>query len=181
MIGMDTKMAGQTPGRATSAPRFDYAAKISETEGKLFLGLIQTLHSEPTASAFGRLIRKDLREDDYVQLAHLFEEVSVLALHGLISEELLFDGFALDKYWDELREDAMRLRKITGNDKFCENFEIAAERARKYREDRPPKLRWNKRRPPGDGDSGTRPYGGLDRPQVPGTGEPARPGEPVER
>jgi hypothetical protein len=181
MIAMDTKMAGQTPGGATSGPRFDYAAKISETEGKLFLGLIQTLHSEPTASAFGRLIRKDLREDDYVQLAHLFEEVSVLALHGLISEELLFDGFALDKYWDELREDVMRLRKITGNDKFCENFEIAAERARKYREDRPPKLRWNKRRPPGDDDSARRPYGGLDRPPVPGTGEPARPQEPVER
>ena len=42
------------------------------------------LHSEPVAPAFGRLLKKKLEPDDYVLLAHLFEEISVLALHHLI-------------------------------------------------------------------------------------------------
>ena len=174
-------MTGPALGGATSGPRFGYAAKIPEAEGSLLLGLIQTIHSEPTASAFARLLRKDLREeDDYVQLAHLFEEVSVLALHRLIREELLFDAFAFDMYWDELREDVARLRKVTGNDKFCENFEIAAERARKYRDDRPPKLRWEKRPAPGNEPPG-RPPGGPDRSPVPRGGGPSAVREPAER
>jgi hypothetical protein len=160
--------------------RGEYAGRIPETEGALFLGLIQTLHSEPTASAFARLLRKELREDDYIQLAHLFEEVSVLALHRLIREELLFDGFAFDMYWDELREDVARLRRVTGNEKLCENFEIAAERARKYREDRPPKLRWDRRPAPGDEPPGP-PPGGLDRPRAPTSGGPAEALRPAER
>ena len=66
----------------------------------------------------------------------------MLALHRLIPEALLFDAFAFDLYWDELREDVMEARRSTGNEKYCENFEIAAERARIYRNDRPPKRRW---------------------------------------
>ena len=77
--------------------------------------------------------------------AHLFEEISVLALHHLVPEALLFDAFGFDLYWDELREDIMSLRQQTGNEKFCENFEIAADRARDYRNDRPPKRRWQHR------------------------------------
>jgi hypothetical protein len=126
-----------------------------------FISLMRILHSEPTASAFARLLRKELVADDYVQLAHLFEEISVLALHRHIAEELLFDAFAVDMYWDELREDVLRVRHLTGNEKFCENFEIAAERARAYRLDFPPKMRWQRRRPPGDdgppGDQGRGP------------------------
>jgi len=115
-----------------------------------FIGIMRILHSEPTASAFARLLRKELLADDYVQLAHLFEEVSVLALHHHIAEELLFDAFAFDMYWDELREDVLGVRRLAGNDKFCENFEIAAERAQRYRKDFPPKLRWQRRDRPGD-------------------------------
>ena len=159
----------------------EYAARIPDTEGALFLGLIQTLHSEPTASAFARLLSKELRQDDYIQLAHLFEEVSVLALHRLITEELLFDGFAFDMYWDELREDVVRLRRASGNDKLCENFEIAAERARKYRDDRPPKLRWEKRPRPGDEPPGRPPPGGHDRPQAPSGGGQSAAVKPAER
>ena len=103
---------------------------------------MQVLHGEPTAPAFARLLKKTLEPDDYVLLAHVFEEISVLALHHLVPEALLFDAFAFDLYWDELREDVLRLRAGTGNEKFCENFEIAAERAREYRADRPPKTRW---------------------------------------
>ena len=103
---------------------------------------MQVLHGEPTAPAFARLLKKTLEPDDYVLLAHVFEEISVLALHHLVPEALLFDAFAFDLYWDELREDVLRLRADTGNEKFCENFEIAAERAREYRADRPPKTRW---------------------------------------
>lgn len=78
-------------------------------------------------------------------LAHLFEEISVLALHHLIPEALLFDAFAFDLYWDELREDVIKLRAANANEKFCENFELAAQRAREYRADRPPKTRWKHR------------------------------------
>jgi hypothetical protein len=109
------------------------------------------LHSESVAPAFGRLLKKSLQPEDYVLLAHLFEEISVLALHHLIPEALLFDAFAFDLYWDELREDILSLRRQTGNAKFCENFEIAADRARDYRNDRPPKRR---RRPESEGGGG---------------------------
>jgi hypothetical protein len=115
-----------------------------------FIGLMRIVHSEPSASAFARLLRKELVADDYVQLAHLFEEISVLALHRHIAEELVFDAFAFDMYWDELREDVLEVRRVTGNEKFCENFEIAAERARRYRKDFPPKMRWQRRDRPGD-------------------------------
>lgn len=139
--------------------------RASADHAQIFVAIMQMLHTEPNADAFARLLRKRLQPDDYMQLAHLFEEICVLALHHLIPEALLFDAFAFDLYWDELREDVLGLRATTGNDKFCENFEIAAERAREYRADRPPKLRW-KHRDEGSGPSG--PEGGLgDRPPGP--------------
>ena len=137
------------------APDF---GRVSAEHAQAFIAIINTLHSGPTAPAFGRLLQKKLEPDDYMLLAHLFEEISVLALHHLIPEALLFDAFAFDLYWDELREDVLALRAETGNEKFCENFEIAAERARDYRNDRPPKLRWKHR---GGGEAPQDPRGGL--------------------
>ena len=162
------------PGSADSRPPSPGFGRVSGEHAQTFISIIKVLHSEPTAAAYGRLLKKTLEPDDYMLLAHLFEEISVLALHHLIPEALLFDAFAFDLYWDELREDVMALRAQTGNDKFCENFEIAAERARAYRTDRPPKLRWTRRggedAPPGPpGGLGVRPPG--PRPQ----GTPARP------
>lgn len=157
-----------------SAPDF---GRISAEHAQIFVGVINTLHSEPTGHAFARLLQKSLQGDDYVLLAHIFEEISVLALHHLIPEALLFDAFAFDLYWDELREDVMKLRNATGNDKLCENFEIAAERAREYRADRPPKTRWMDR---GEGPSD--PEGGLGarRPGPPPHSAPSAPSpEPV--
>ncbi|HSS60742.1 MAG TPA: hypothetical protein VLK30_04710, partial [Candidatus Limnocylindrales bacterium] len=118
---------------------------MSAEHTETFIAISNILHSEATGPAFGRLLKKTLEADDYVLLAHLFEEISVLALHRLIPEALLFDAFAFDLYWDELREDVARLRAATGNEKFCENFELAAEQAREYRADRPPKTRWRQR------------------------------------
>jgi hypothetical protein len=123
-----------------------------------FLGIMSVLHSEAVAPSFSRLLSKKLQPDDYVLLAHVFEEISVLALHRLIPEALLFDAFAFDLYWEELREDVLAARHATANEKYCENFEIAAERARIYRNDRPPKRRWLHRRD--EGDSGEPPHGG---------------------
>jgi hypothetical protein len=59
--------------------------------------------------------------------------------HGLIVEDLLFDAFAFDHYWDELKGAVKAVRKKTGNDKLCENFELAAGVATMYREARPVK------------------------------------------
>src|SRR5258708_35753070 len=122
-------------------PALDFG-RVTQEYAAAFLGIMSMLHGEPVAPAYGRLLKKSLQPDDYVLLAHLFEEISVLALHHLIPEALLYDAFAFDLYWDEVREDVIRTRKQTGNDKFCENFELAAERAREYRADRPPKHRW---------------------------------------
>lgn len=159
------------------APDF---GKVSAEHAQTFVGIINALHNGPTGPAFGRLLQKKLEPDDYMLLAHLFEEFSVMALHHLIPEALLFDAFAFDLYWDELREDIVGLRAQTGNDKFCENFEIAAERAREYRQDRPPKLRWM-RRPKGEG-PGDPPGGhGVRPPRHPSSGAPPEPRpEPVE-
>jgi hypothetical protein len=98
-------------------------------------------------------------------------------LHHFLAEELLFDAFAFDMYWDELREDVLRLRALEGNEKLCENFEIAAERAREYRRTFPPKLRWQRRRPPGEPpESGGE--GGLTPPR-PGDQGPSGECQPV--
>jgi hypothetical protein len=134
------------------------------------------LHSDPVAPAFGRLLKKSLQPDDYVLLAHLFEEISVMALHHLIPEALLFDAFAFDLYWDELREDIGSLRQQTGNEKFCENFEIAADRAREYRNDRPPKRRWQ-HRSEGEGPDDLRPHRPPDLGPAAPAAEPSAPAE----
>jgi len=105
-----------------------------------FLGIMQILHSEPNSSAFARLLSRQLQDGDEIPLAHLFEEVSTLALHGLIVEDLVFDAFAIDLYWDQLKGAVKKVRKSTSNPKFCENFEIAAKLAESYREERPGKV-----------------------------------------
>jgi hypothetical protein len=135
-----------------------------------FLEIMSLLHAEPVAPAFGRLLSKKLEPGDYILLAHVFEEISVLALHHLIPEALLFDAFAFDLYWDELREDVLATRQQTGNEKFCENFEIAAERARIYRRDRPPKRRWLDRREDSDQDEPPHHHGGGQGPHDPQPG-----------
>ncbi len=130
-------------------PHVDFGRSTPE-QVPTFVAIMKVLHAEPLASAFARLLKKELQGDDHLHLAHLFEEVSVLALHRHLAEELLFDAFAFDMYCDELREDVLNVRALEGNEKFCENFEIAAERAREYRRTFPPKLRWQRRRPPGE-------------------------------
>jgi hypothetical protein len=155
------------------APDF---GRVTQEHAATFLGIMSMLHGEPVAPAFGRLLKKSLQPDDYVLLAHLFEEISVLALHHLIPEALLFDAFGFDLYWDELREDVMSLRQQTGNEKFCENFEIAADRARDYRNDRPPKRRWQ-HSSEGEGPEDRRPNRPPDLgPAAPGA-EPSTPAE----
>jgi len=139
---------------------------------------MRLLHSEPTASAFNRLLTKELGGDDHVTLVHVFEEISVLALHRLIGEDLLFDAYAFDLYWEELREDVLALRRQTANQKLGEHFALAAERAREHRRPLPTKLRWGRDDPPGGGWKGggrghPRPATGPDPPAA--AARPARP------
>jgi len=154
--------------------------RVAPEHAATLLGIMSLLHGEPVAPAFGRLLKKRLEPGDYMLLAHIFEEVSVLALHRLIPETLLFDAFAFDLYWDELREDILSLRRHTGNEKFCENFEIAADRARDYRSERPPKRRWRHKPEGGDppdppGGPGRRPPGPAPErgSESPGSGRPS--------
>jgi len=103
------------PSPTESGPPAPGFGRVSAEHAQTFIGIMHTLHSEPTATAFGRLLKKNLQADDYMLLAHVFEEISVLTLHHLIPEALLFDAFAFDLYWDELREDILALRTQTGN------------------------------------------------------------------
>jgi hypothetical protein len=118
-------------------PRFG-TARREDLPG--FIGIMQILHQEPTSSAFARLLTATQTPEDEIPLAHVFEEISTLALHGLLPGDLLFDAFAIDVYWNALSARITEVRKATGNDKFCENFEIANELAIAYREERPTKV-----------------------------------------
>lgn len=104
-----------------------------------FLGIMRVLREPTVAPAFTRLITGRVEEADEAPLAHLFEEICTLALHHLIAEDLLFDAFAIDLYWDRLKDTVMQVREQSGNVKFCENFEVAALLAKAYRERRPHK------------------------------------------
>ena len=123
-----------TAGRLT--PKFGNATR-DDLPG--FLGIMRIIHQEPNSSAFARLLLGQPKSEDEIPLAHLFEEISTLALHGLIVEDLLFDAFAFDYYWEQLKGAVDKARERTGNRKFCENFELAAKLATAYRESRPPK------------------------------------------
>ena len=124
---------------ATTARRTPKFGNATREDVPAFLGIMRIVHQEPNSSAFARLLTQEQRPDDEIPLAHLFEEISTLALHGLIVEDLLFDAFAFDYYWDQLKPAVVKARKSTGNKKFCENFEQAAALAIAYREARPPK------------------------------------------
>jgi hypothetical protein len=113
------------------APRFTTHTSDDTT---VLLGIIRTIHSDPLSSAFSRLLTGRLQGDDAVGLAHFFEEISVLHEHGHIAEALLFDMFALDLYWDQLKGEVKSIRKKSGNPKFAENFEMTARIAADYRD-----------------------------------------------
>lgn len=134
-------MAGPVVHEPASAlrrpPQFGTASK-DDVPG--FLGIMRIIHQEPNSSAFARLLTGQQKAEDEIPLAHLFEEVSTLALHGLIAEDLLFDAFAFDYYWEALKGSVRAARKKTSNQKFCENFELAAQLAVAYREARPAKV-----------------------------------------
>jgi len=125
------------PAETRWTPQFGTA---TASDVPAFIGIMQIIHQEPTASAFARLLSGSMRTEDEVPLAHLFEEIATLALHGLLVEDLLFDAFAFDHYWEQLEQPVLTLRRRGHNPKFGENFEIAAGLARAYREARPPKV-----------------------------------------
>jgi len=104
------------------------------------LGIMGILHSEPLASAFNHLLVGKLAGDDAISLTHFFEEVAVLVNHRRVAEDLVFDMLALDLYWNQLEKSIQQTRKSSGNAKFAENFEIVAQSAGEYREQKPSKL-----------------------------------------
>ena len=132
-------MAGPVVHKLSEKPRPRFGTARRE-DVPAFIGIMQILHQEPISSSFSRLLSGTQRPDDEIQMAHVFEEISTLALHGLLPEDLLFDAFAIDIYWDQLKGRVGQVRKTTGNDKLCENFELAAELAVAYREERPAKV-----------------------------------------
>jgi hypothetical protein len=111
--------------------------RATPEDAQVLLGLMRVLHAEPLSSGFSKLLTNQVSEADALPLAHFFEETSVLAERGHLAEDLLFDVFALDLYWDQLEGAVQAARKRTQNAKLCENFETLAEVAREYRAARP--------------------------------------------
>src|ERR1700737_481616 len=105
-----------------------------------FLGIMKVLHGDPLGTSFNNLLLQELQPEDEAALAHVFEEVSTLAVHRLISEDLLFDAFAIDNYWEQLKGSILGVREKWNNPKLFENFEAMAGLAEEYRDARPPKL-----------------------------------------
>jgi hypothetical protein len=133
-------MAGPINIDPTKPPRREPEfGTATQTDVQPFLGIMRVLREPTVAPAFTRLLTGRVERDDEIPLAHIFEEISTLAMHKLIAEDLLFDAFAIDLYWDRLADAVNTVRRGTGNDKFCENFEVAALLARAYRERRPSK------------------------------------------
>src|SRR5207245_8494532 len=105
-------------------PRFGTARR---EDVPAFIGIMQILHQEPISSAFSRLVSGMQQPDDEIPMAHVFEEISTLALHGLLPEDLLFDAFAIDIYWSQVEARDHQVRKATINDQFFENVEKVAD------------------------------------------------------
>jgi hypothetical protein len=126
-------MAGPAVIDPTRAPARQLNTRAGD-DATVLLGVMKIIHTEPLQSAFSRLLTGDLKPGDGVALAHFFEEIAVLARHRHVSEDLLFDMFAIDQYWDRLRGDVERIREKTRNPKLCENFETTAGLARQYRD-----------------------------------------------
>jgi hypothetical protein len=109
-------------------------------DADVLLQLMAMLHREPLSSQFARIQRDCGTLEEMLPIIHFFEEVGALVLHRLLSQELLFDAFAIDVYWEHLRHLVRQMRRETGNAKFGENFELLAELAADYRRRRPPKV-----------------------------------------
>ena len=132
-------MAGPTVIDPQKARSPQFTSRTGE-DTQVALGLMRTVHSEPLASAFARLVSGQPAAADRVPLAHFCEEACVLRAHGHIADDLLFDMFAIDQYWEALRPEVEAIRKRTNNPKFAENFELGARLAREYRGANPTKL-----------------------------------------
>ena len=132
------------PGPAVREPAEAALARqsfgtVTSTDAPTMLKVMEIIHREPLASEFAKLVTGQLRPDQGIGLAHFFEELGAMALHRLVSEEIIFDAFAVDQYWDRLEPAVASIREKQDNPKFGENFEILANAARSYRETRPPK------------------------------------------
>src|SRR3981081_3873800 len=132
-------MAGPAVHKPASrlGPSFGTA---TQDDREPFLGIMKYLHGAPLGTSFNNLLLQELQPEDEAALAHVFEEISTLAVHRLISEDLLFDAFAIDHYWDQLEGSVLGMRERWDNPKMFENFAAMAGLARDYREARAPKL-----------------------------------------
>ena len=131
-------------GKAVSGPqaphRFSQSlGQATAADAQSLLSIMQIVHQEPLATAFADLQVGKVRQAEALKLAHLFEEIGALAIHQLVSRDLLFDAYAFDNYWKALGPVVLKNRKASRNKKFGENFELIAEMAADYREQRPPK------------------------------------------
>jgi hypothetical protein len=133
-------MAGKAVSEPQAPHRFQQSlGQATQADAQTLLAIMEIVHHEPLATAFADLQVGKVKPADALKLAHLFEEIGALTIHQLVSRDLLFDAYAFDSYWNALKATVVKSRKSTRNPKYGENFELLAEMAADYRQQRPPK------------------------------------------
>jgi hypothetical protein len=133
-------MAGKVVSEPEAPHRFTQTlGKADQADAQSLLEIMAIVHQEPLATAFADLQVGKVRPAEALKLAHLFEEIGALTIHQLINRDLLFDTYAFDNYWKTLGPVVLKNRRQGGNKKFGENFELIAEMAADYRQQRPAK------------------------------------------
>ena len=133
-------MAGKTVSSPDAPHRFSqHLGTPGQPDAESLLAIMTIVHTEPLATAFADLQAGTSTKANSLKLAHLFEEIGALVIHQLINRDLLFDAYAFDSYWKVLGPTVLATRKKNKNAKFGENFEMLAEMAADYRDQRPPK------------------------------------------
>jgi len=124
-------------------------AKPTHADAEIFLRLVELGQSERMVRAikwfWSELSTKDYEEykrkypcgsegdDCFTTISTFWETVGVLLYYGLINEDLLFDRFMVEPYWEKLKPIVYGMRKAYKEPDIAENFEWLSKRAAKWR------------------------------------------------
>ncbi|HWG91325.1 MAG TPA: DUF4760 domain-containing protein [Candidatus Thermoplasmatota archaeon] len=76
------------------------------------------------------------------RIRHFYELAGVLIERGAMDEDLFFDLFGTPAiYWERFEDVVHDLRKVWNNPRLAENFQLLAERGRRWEQSHPPKVR----------------------------------------
>lgn len=123
--------------------------KPTRADAEILLRLVELAQSEQMVKAqkwfWGEFNAKDFEEfqqkypdgsegNSYcMTISSFWETVGVLLYYKLINEDLLFDRFMVDIYWEKLKSITYGMRKTYKAPDIAENFEWLAQQAVKWK------------------------------------------------